>query len=174
VLILKTCPNGIQLSVYNGLIALEAPLRIATCSDEPHSLHDFVISKLEADGHTIVSFGSFRDGLEAEWAPAAEQAALAVASGDCDEGLFFCWSGTGISMAANKIAGVRAALVGDAVTAADARVWNHANVLCMSNRLLSKEQFESVIGAWFRNYDKEKGASGVDLLNGVDERYRGK
>jgi ribose 5-phosphate isomerase B len=147
-------------------------LRIATCSDEPHSLHDFVISKLEAYGHTPVKFGSFTDGLEVDWAPAAEKAALAVSSGDCDEGLFFCWSGTGISIAGNKVAGVRAALVGDAVTAQDARVWNHANVLCMSNRLLSKDQLESVLSAWFGNYDKDKGAEGVDLLRGVDERHR--
>ena len=93
-------------------------MRIATCSDEPHSLHDFIIAKLESYGHTPVRFGSFADGNEVDWAPAAEEAARAVASGECDEGVFFCWSGTGISIAANKVAGVRAALVGDALAAA--------------------------------------------------------
>jgi len=147
-------------------------LRIATCSDEPHSLHDFVVAKLESYGHTAVRFGSFAVGIEVEWAPAAEEAARAVSSGECEEGIFFCWSGTGISIAANKVAGVRAALVGDAVTAQDARVWNHANVLCMSNRTLSQAQFESVITAWFENYDKDRGSAGVDLLKDVDERNR--
>lgn len=147
-------------------------MRIATCSDEPHSLHDFVISRLEFYGHTPVRFGSFVDGRDADWSLVAEEAAMAVSSGECDEGLFFCWSGTGISIAANKVLGVRAALVGDAVTAQEARVWNHANVLCMSNRALTEGQFIEVLEAWFQNYDKVRGAEGVDLLNGVDKRNR--
>lgn len=104
-------------------------MRVALCSDEPYPVHAVVRALLEARGHEVVPFGAVADGNEAPWAEVAEEAALAVASGACDEGVFFCWTGTGISIAANKVPGIRAALCCDPGTAAAARVWNHANVI---------------------------------------------
>ncbi|MFO0587403.1 MAG: RpiB/LacA/LacB family sugar-phosphate isomerase [Polyangiaceae bacterium] len=123
-------------------------MRIALCSDEPYPVHALVRTLLEDRGHEVVPFGSTADGHEAPWADVAERAAVAVSTGACDEGVFFCWTGTGISIAANKLPGIRAALCTDPGTAAAARIWNHANVLCLSNRLLSTDMAKEILAAW--------------------------
>jgi ribose 5-phosphate isomerase B len=147
-------------------------MRIALCSDEPYPVHDLVRGLLETRGHSVLAFGSVKTGKEAPWAEVAEQAALSVARGECDEGIFFCWSGTGISMAANKVAGVRAALCADPGAARAARIWNHANVLCLSNRTLSTDMAKEMLEAWFDTDPGTAGADGVRRLNAVDERHR--
>ena len=73
----------------------------------------------------------------------------AVARGEAESGVLFCWTGTGASIAANKVPGVRAALCADARTAAGARQWNDANVLVMSLRLTSAEVAREMLEAWF-------------------------
>jgi ribose 5-phosphate isomerase B len=147
-------------------------MRIALCSDEPYPVHATAKRLIEARGHEVVPFGAVASGAEEPWAEVAEQAALAVASGQCDEGVFFCWSGTGISMAANKVAGVRAALCTDPGMARAARTWNHANVLCLSNRLLSDDMARELLAAWFEQAPGDEGAPGVALLRAVDARHR--
>jgi ribose 5-phosphate isomerase B len=147
-------------------------MRIALASDEPYPVHATVTRVLGERGHTVVPFGAIASGAEEPWPDVAEAAALAVASGDCDEGIFFCWSGTGISMAANKVAGVRAALVHDPGGAAAARVWNHANVLCLSNRALSDDMAKEILAAWFDTAPGDRGAGGVARLAAVDARHR--
>ncbi len=147
-------------------------MRIAVCSDEPYPVHEIIVEELERRGHEVQRFGSFASGAEEPFAPVAEAAALAVADGLCDEGVFLCWTGTGISIAANKVAGIRAALCVDPGTAAGARVWNHANVLCLSNRLLSGDMAREILGAWFDTDPGDLGAEGVQRLAEVDRRHR--
>jgi ribose 5-phosphate isomerase B len=149
-------------------------VRIALCSDEPYPVHSTVRGWLEERGHEVVPFGSVATGEETPWALAAEQAADAVAHGDCDQGVFFCWTGTGISMAANKVSGIRAALCSDPGQAAGARVWNHANVLCLSNRTLADDLAKEILEAWFDTDPGEQGSAGVADLAAVDERHRQK
>jgi ribose 5-phosphate isomerase B len=72
-------------------------------------------------------------------------------------------------MVANKHSGIRAALCADAETARGARIWNHANVLVLSNRHLSRDIAKEILTAWFENYDKSKGAEKVDKLQGLDD-----
>lgn len=147
-------------------------MRIALCSDEPYAVHDTLVKELERRGHEVVRFGSVKSGREEPWPDVAEQAALSVANGDCDEGVFLCWTGTGISMAANKVAGVRAALCTDPGSASGARVWNHANVLCLSNRTLSDDMAKEILAAWLDTQPGDKGAEGVKRLTEVDARHR--
>lgn len=147
-------------------------MRVAVCSDEPYPVHETIVKELERRGHEVVRFGALASGREEPWALVAEEAALAVARGQCDEGVFLCWTGTGISMAANKVAGVRAALCADPGTASGARVWNHANVLCLSNRTLSDDMAKEILAAWFDTERGERGSAGVAALTDVDERHR--
>jgi len=147
-------------------------MRLAIVSDEPYAVHAHVCAWLTARGHELVRFGSLRTGTEVGWAAAAEEAALAVASGDCDQGIFFCWTGTGISIAANKVAGIRAALCGDPGTAAGARIWNHANILCLSNRTLAPDMADEILTAWFDTVVGTQGDSGVATLAEVEGRHR--
>jgi ribose 5-phosphate isomerase B len=147
-------------------------VKIAVCSDEPYPVHDVVCAELERRGHEIVRVGAVKTGADAPFATVAEEAALLVTEGDCDEGVFFCWTGTGISIAANKVPGIRAALCADPGTAAGARVWNHANVLCLSNRTLSGDMAKEMLTAWLDTEPGEQGAAGVRDLEQVDARWR--
>ena len=147
-------------------------MRVALCSDEPYAVHDTLRAELLARGHEVVPFGACRSGREEPWAEVAGEAAEAVARGDCEEGVFLCWTGTGISIAANKVPGVRAALCGDPGTAAGARVWNHANVLCLSNRTLSPDMAKEILAAWLDTPPGERGADGVARLDALDRRHR--
>ncbi len=98
---------------------------------------DAVIAWLEEHGHVLTLVGPLIHGDETEWAEASAVTAGTVARGDADAAVLFCWSGTGASIAANKVAGARAALCGDAETARMARKYNHANVLVLSLRATS-------------------------------------
>jgi ribose 5-phosphate isomerase B len=149
-------------------------MRIALCSDEIYPVHELVLTALHALGHEVVRFGALQSGSDAPWALCAEAAALEVAGGACDEGIFFCWSGTGISISANKVSGIRAALCTDPGTARAARRYNHANVLCLSNRLLSGDIAREILEAWFEPYPRELGAAGVADLLAVEARQLGR
>jgi len=147
-------------------------MRIVVCSDEPYPVHAVVIGELEARGHEVIRMGAIATGAPVAFGSLAEQAALRIVQGDCDEGVFFCWTGTGISIAANKVAGIRAALCADAPTAAGARVWNHANVLCLSNRTLSGDVAREIVAAWLDTPPGNEGRAGVEDLLEVEGRWR--
>ena len=98
--------------------------------------------------------------------------AEAVASGEADEGILFCWTGTGVCMTANKVPGVRAALCGDAETARGARACNQANVLCLSLRLASVSVVQEILDAWFSTGADPSEEENVERVNNLDTRYR--
>jgi ribose 5-phosphate isomerase B len=111
-------------------------LILAVGSDDVGPLIDALLARLERDGHRVLRHGALEAPTQA-WASVGRAVAFDVASGRADLGIVCCWTGTGICIAANKIAGVRAALCGDAQTAAGARRWNDANVLALSLRAVS-------------------------------------
>lgn len=146
---------------------------IALAADEPYRVHEVIRAEVQRRGHSVVEFGAFADGREHPWAEVAEAAALAITRGECSEGIFLCWTGTGIAMAANKVPGIRAALCGDAPTVVGARVWNHANVLALSHRTLADDLAKELLAAWFDTDPGERGADGVRRLAEVEARRRG-
>ena len=95
------------------------------------SLTDAVVAELRARGHELELHGHLTE-TPLSWSAVGRQVGLQVSKGACYQGLLFCWTGTGVSIAANKVPGVRAALCNDAETARGARAWNDANVLCLS------------------------------------------
>ncbi len=128
-------------------------MRIAVGSDERTSLTDSVVKDLSELKHEVISFGSLADQSSA-WPAVARDVAEAVARGEADEGILFCWTGTGVSIAANKVPGERAALCDDAETARGTRLWNDANVLCLSLRRLSEALAREILEAWLAtNYE---------------------
>jgi ribose 5-phosphate isomerase B len=121
-------------------------------SDERTPLTDAVEADLRARGHEVVAIGPPAQRPEEDrkqWAEVGREVGEAVARGEAESGVLFCWTGTGASIAANKVPGVRAALCADAQTAAGARRWNDANVLVMSLRLTSAEVAREMLDAWF-------------------------
>jgi ribose 5-phosphate isomerase B len=110
-------------------------LRIALGSDERSHVTGFVEQELRSRGFGVQLFGPLRsDSAPSAWPEVASAVAEAVTGGEADEGVLFCWTGAGVSIAANKVPGIRAALCGDAETARGAKAWNQANVLCLSLR----------------------------------------
>ena len=124
-------------------------MRIAVASDELTGVAPDVLAELERRGHSWVGHGALSAEERDDWAWASEAAARDVAEGRADQGLVCCWTGTGASIAANKVPGIRAALCGDAATAAGARRWNDANVLALSLRTTSRAELEEILDAWF-------------------------
>jgi ribose 5-phosphate isomerase B len=124
-------------------------MRIAVASDERTGVAERVVDELRSRGHETVLHGALADGERDDWAWASEAAAREVADGAADQAVVCCWTGTGASIAANKVAGVRAALCGDAETARGARRWNDANVLALSLRTTSEPLLEEILDAWF-------------------------
>lgn len=126
--------------------------RVAVGSDVPHPVADGVAGYLERRGCEVVRCGAV-GGPETPWPVVAEQVARLVAGGQVDTGVVCCWTGTGVSIAANKVRGVRAALCGDAETARGARRWNDANVLALSLRSTSQAVAEEILDAWLSTTD---------------------
>ncbi len=124
-------------------------MRIAVASDERTGVAETVVEELRRRGHEPVPHGALGDGERPDWAWASEAAARDVADGRAEQGVVCCWTGTGASIAANKVPGIRAALCGDARTAEGARKWNDANVLALSLRTTSQAELEEILDAWF-------------------------
>ena len=123
-------------------------MKLALGSDEKTALTDAVRDDLARRGHDVVLVGP-PGGEPIEWAEVGQRVGELVAKGDVETGVLFCWTGTGASMAATKVPGVRAALCTDAATAAGARKWNDANVLVMGLRLTTPEVARELLDAWF-------------------------
>jgi ribose 5-phosphate isomerase B len=124
-------------------------MRIAVAADERVGVADAVIDELRRRGHEAVPHGALNDAERDDWAWASEAAARDVAEGRAEQAVVCCWTGTGASIAANKVPGIRAALCSDATTAAGARKWNDANVLALSLRSTSEAELGEILDAWF-------------------------
>ena len=124
-------------------------MRIAVAVDERTGVADALMRELERRGHEPVPHGALAPGERGDWAWASEAAARDVAEGNADQGVVCCWTGTGASIAANKVPGIRAALCCDAETARGARRWNDANVLALSLRGTSEPMLEEILDGWF-------------------------
>ena len=124
-------------------------MRISVAADERTGVAQAVVEALRRRGHEPIVHGALSAEERDDWAWASEAAARDVAEGRADQGVVACWTGTGASIAANKVPGIRAALCGDAQTAAGARKWNDANVLALSLRSTSPALLDEILDAWF-------------------------
>ncbi|WP_226485172.1 RpiB/LacA/LacB family sugar-phosphate isomerase [Streptomyces parvulus] len=124
-------------------------MRIAVSSDMDEPVARLLVEELRGRGHEVLPHGALSPGADARWAVCSERAAREVADGRADQAVVCCWTGTGASIAANKVPGVRAALCADAYTADGARRWNDANVLALSLRLTSAPLLGEILDAWF-------------------------
>jgi len=124
-------------------------MRIAVSADERTGVADAVVAELRRRGHEPLVHGALSDAERDDWAWCSEAAARDVAEGRAEQAVVCCWTGTGASIAANKVPGIRAALCGDAQTADGARRWNDANVLALSLRLTSEAALGEILDSWF-------------------------
>jgi ribose 5-phosphate isomerase B len=122
--------------------------KVAVGSDEPYPVAKFVAEYLESKGFEVETLGALKEGKPVPWPNVGFEVGEKVAKGEAAFGVVICYTGTGVSIAANKVKGVRAALCFDAQTARGARLWNDANVLAMSARLATEEVAKEIIDAW--------------------------
>ena len=123
-------------------------MKISVGADENLHIVDVILQSLTESGHVVKSYVPGADET-LPWPQVAQQVAQDVTTGGSDEGILLCWTGTGVSMAANKVPGIRAALCDDAETARGARLWNNANVLCLSMRRTSEVIAKEILETWF-------------------------
>ena len=124
-------------------------MKIAVAADERIGVAEAVLEELRRRGHEPIPHGALAEGEREDWAWASEAAARDVAEGRAEQAIVCCWTGTGASIAANKVDGVRAALCLDAQTADGARKWNDANALALSLRATSEAELAEILDAWF-------------------------
>lgn len=124
-------------------------MKVAVAADEKVGIAEAVLEELRRRGHEPLPHGALSDTERDDWAWASEAAARDVAEGRAEQAIVCCWTGTGASIAANKVAGIRAALCADAGTASGARRWNDANVLALSLRATAPAELAEILDAWF-------------------------
>lgn len=150
-------------------------MKIAIGSDERTHLTEAVVADLRARGHELILYGHLAEGAEAGgyWPRIAQDVAEAVRDNTAVEGILFCWTGTGVSIAANKVPGIRAALCDEAETARGARLWNNANLLCLSIRRLSEVKAKEVLDAWFGTtyQPNETDDACIAQINALEQKY---
>jgi ribose 5-phosphate isomerase B len=140
----RACYSGFPREQLPGKLA---SVKVALGADEATTLVSALRTHLESKGHAVTTFGA-ASGVSEPWAKTAVDVAQSVAQRDHDVGIVCCWTGTGVSIAANKIRGIRAALCADAETARGARKWNDANVLALSVRATSDPIAREIVDAW--------------------------
>ena len=147
-------------------------MKISVGSDEKTTLTDFVVEELKRQGHTITLSGPLK-GEAMGWPDVGEKVGLDVSGGKADQGVVFCWTGTGVTIAANKVPGVRAALCCDAETAKGARIWDDSNVLAMSLRSTSTAVAKEIMDAWFSSDPAKTGADAelIARAKKLDSKY---
>jgi ribose 5-phosphate isomerase B len=131
-------------------------MRVAVAADELTGVAEALPDELRRRGHEPVLHGAYSDVERPDWAWASEAAARDVADGRAEQAIVACWTGTGASIAANKVAGIRAALCADAQTARGARRWNDANVLAISLRGTSQAELAEILDAWFTGISSQE------------------
>jgi len=143
---------------------------ISVAADELTGIASALVDQLERRGHRAIRHGALGDAEPHDWAWASEASARDVAEGRAGQGIVCCWTGTGASIAANKVDGIRAALCLDAATAAGARRWNDANVLALSLRATSEAELSEILDAWFSAEPSREPAheANVDHLRDIE------
>jgi ribose 5-phosphate isomerase B len=149
-------------------------MRISVAADELTGIAGLLVGELERRGHETLAHGALSDGERDDWAWASEAAARDVAEGRAEQAIVCCWTGTGASIAANKVDTVRAALCLDAASAAGARRWNDANALALSLRATSEAELEEILDAWFAAdaSEEEDDRANVSHLRDIEREAR--
>lgn len=128
-----------------------------------------IVAYLEAKGHTPVNFGT--DSTErADYPLYGKAVAEAVASGACEVGILICGTGIGISLAANKVKGIRAAVCSEAYSAALTRRHNNANIIAFGARVVGVATAETIVDAFLEaEFEGGRHAARVDMITAIEE-----
>lgn len=139
-------------------------MRISVSSDMDEPVARSLVAELRTRGHEVLTHGALNPASDPQWAACSEAAARDVATGAADQAVVCCWTGTGASIAANKVPGVRAALCTDAYTADGARRWNDANVLALSLRMTTPAVAAEIVDAFLATEAEEDERANIERV----------
>jgi len=142
-------------------------IRVIISSDKPYTVAKFIVNELMSKGYKVLVDGALKEGNPVPWPDAAYFAVKRLVKGEADTAVLICFTGTGITIAANKVKGIRAALCLDPETARLARLLNNANVLTLSARLITEYLAKEIIDTWFSV--KEPDHSRADRFKRLEE-----
>lgn len=139
------------------------------CDHGGFVLKDRVVKTLEALGAEIVDFGCYDDS-SVDYPVYGEKVARAVASGECNVGVIMCGTGIGISIAANKVKGIRAAVVTNPYMAKLTKNHNNANIIALGGRVISGDEAENIVRAWYTaEYEGGRHQRRLDMIAKIEE-----
>lgn len=147
--------------------------RVIVGSDDLYACAKEAVRYLQEKGFEVVPVGALRTGKAEPWPEVAREVGEAVAKGEAAFGILVCYTGTGVSITANKVPGVYAALCNDPGTARGARLWNDANVLVMSGRLVTDILAREIIDAWLSVEKPDPSEeNNIEKMRAIDQQYR--
>ena len=146
---------------------MQPAIKVIVSSDKPYAVANFIVNELASRGYKVLVDGALKDGKPVPWPDAAYSATKRLVNGEADTAVLICFTGTGITIAANKVKGVRAALCLDPETARLARLLNNANVLTLSARLITEYLAKEILDAWLSV--KEPDYSRADRFKRLEE-----
>lgn len=132
-------------------------------------MKNHIVAYLEAKGYTLVNFGT-DTAARVDYPLYGKAVAEAVASGECDLGILICGTGIGISLAANKVKGIRAAVCSEAYSAALTRRHNNANIIAFGARVVGVATAETIVDAFLEaEFEGGRHAARVDMITAIEE-----
>jgi ribose 5-phosphate isomerase B len=140
-----------------------------SCDHRGKDLYSHVIDAIIDAGHEVVEIPTCSDG-NCDYPDLAYAAASAVVKNEADRAILICGSGIGMSIAANKVYGIRAALVHDDITAEMSRRHNNANVLCLAGDLLGWRLVDKIVHIWLATeFEGGRHARRVDKITAIEQ-----
>jgi len=146
-------------------------LRVAVAADHRGALAiDSVVALLQGESCQVLLSGKCDTRKQCDYPDMAYPVGRAVATGHADRGILVCGSGIGMCIAANKVQGVRAALVHDEVGAEISRRHNDANVLCLAAELVGSRVIERIVSVWIRTeFEAGRHARRVQKIHAIEQ-----
>jgi ribose 5-phosphate isomerase B len=147
--------------------------KVVVGADDLYQCAKALVEYLREKGYQVEAVGSLKTGEPEPWPTVAYEVAMSVARGEAQWGVVICYTGTGVSIVANKIYGIRAALCNDPQTARGARLWNDANVLAMSGRLVTDILAREIVDAWISVESPDPSElDNIEKLKEIDRTHR--
>ena len=141
------------------------------CDHAGFALKEAVIAHLKEMGHEVVDFGCYTPE-RVDYPAQGEKAARAVASGECALGVLICGTGIGISLAANKVPGIRCAVCSDTYSAKYTRLHNAANLLALGERVVGPGLAMEIVDAFLSTpFEGGRHAARVEMISEIEKKY---
>lgn len=134
-------------------------------------LKESVIATLESLGAEVVDLGTYSTD-SVDYPTYGLKVAEAVASGECDAGVLMCGTGIGISISANKVPGIRAAVVTNTYMAQLTKNHNNANIIALGGRVITPEEAKDIVTAWYTaEYEGGRHQRRLDMITDIEKKY---